>query len=93
LDQLDLVVPWDLIGEDMESVGGMENKKDIMVERHQGDRNKTYSILPAGNLGLDEISNGRLGRIRQLGKMKGRRVVSLSIVFPNDVKERRVGCP
>jgi hypothetical protein len=77
----------------MESVVEMENKKDIMVERHQGDRNKTYSILPLGNLGLDEISNGWLGRIGQLGKMKGRRVVSLSIVFPNHLKECRVGCP
>jgi hypothetical protein len=88
LDRLDLVVPWDLIGEDTGSVVETENKKDIMVERHQGDRDKTYSILPAGNLGLDEISNGRLGRIRQLGKMKGRCAVSLSIVFPNDMKER-----
>jgi hypothetical protein len=75
----------------MESVVEMESKKDIMVERHQGDRNKTYSILPLGNLGLDEISNGWLGRIGQLGKMKGRRVVSLSIVFPNHLKERRIG--
>jgi hypothetical protein len=76
----------------MESVVEMENKKDIMEEIHRVDRmNKTYSILPLGNLGLDEISNGWLGRIGQLGKMKGRRVVSLSIVFPNHLKERRIG--
>ena len=62
-----------------------------MGERHQVDKeDKTYSILPLGNLGLDEISNGRLGRIGQLGKMKGRRIVSLSIVFPNDMKECRI---
>jgi hypothetical protein len=64
----------------------MENKKDIMGEIHLVDRNKTCSILSAGNLGLDKISNCRLGRIGQLGKMKGGRVVSLSIVFPNDLK-------
>jgi hypothetical protein len=67
----------------------MENKKDIMGEIHLVDT--TCSILPVGNLGLDKISNCRLGRIGQLGKMKGRRVVSLSIVFPNDMKEGRVG--
>jgi hypothetical protein len=69
----------------MESVVEMENKKDIMEEIYRVD--KTCSILPLGNLGLDEISNGWLGRIGQLGKMKGRRVVSLSIVFPNHLKE------
>jgi hypothetical protein len=76
----------------MEFVGETENKKDIMEEIHRVDRmNKTCSILSVGNLGLDDISNSRLGRIRQLGKMKGSRVIPLSIVFTNDLKECGIG--